>query len=246
MNLIHIILVESALEPIPKNLQKTPLIQKHARKFKKTPQEMILEVSLHHTIIKRLENHQKRGRPDIIHRCLLYALNSPLNKSKLLTIHVHTINNKIIEINPNVRVPRNYNRFIGLIEQLFKYKKIPPKIKSDQDSLLEIEDYSLKQLIDKINGSEILILNEYGKYIRCSEIFKDFNNFDTDRSYTVLIGGFSKGKLSNHILNLSNNIIKIDPEPLDSLIVLSKIINSYENTINLSDKRINQGLVKNV
>lgn len=233
--MIHVILVESALETIPEKLQKTALIVKHAKKFKKMPHEMILDVSLHHTIIKKLEDYEKRGRPDIIHRCLLYALNSPLNKSNLLSIYIHTINNIIIKVNPDVRIPRNYNRFIGLIEQLFKLKEVPPK----GNYLLRIENYSLKQLIDRINASEILILTENGDFIRPSAIFSDYDEFDKNKSYIILIGGFSKGNFSEYILNFSKNLIKIDPEPLDSVIVLSKVINSYEDKINLSEKRIN-------
>ena len=57
---------------------------------------------------KKLNNWRKRGRPDIVHLCLLEALESPLNKNKILSVYVHTYDNKIIYINPEVRLPRNY------------------------------------------------------------------------------------------------------------------------------------------
>jgi len=41
-----------------------------------------------------------------------------LNKSGNLTLFIHTTNNKIYKINPEIRITRNYNRFKGLIGKL--------------------------------------------------------------------------------------------------------------------------------
>jgi rRNA small subunit pseudouridine methyltransferase Nep1 len=42
-------------------------------------------------------------------------LDSPLNKAGLLQIYIHTEKNVLIEINPQTRIPRTFDRFCGLM-----------------------------------------------------------------------------------------------------------------------------------
>lgn len=42
-------------------------------------------------------------------------MDSPLNRSGLLQIYIHTENNVLIEINPRTRIPRTFKRFSGLM-----------------------------------------------------------------------------------------------------------------------------------
>ena len=48
-------------------------------------------------------------------QCLLTLLDSPLNKSGLLRIFVHTTQDVLIEVHPDVRIPRTYKRYSGLM-----------------------------------------------------------------------------------------------------------------------------------
>ena len=59
------------------------------------------------------------ARPDIAHQCLLMLQDSPLNRAGLLQVYVHTAKNVLIEVNPHVRIPRTFNRFCGLMGELF-------------------------------------------------------------------------------------------------------------------------------
>ena len=43
-----------------------------------------------------------------------------MNKLEVL---IHTQDEYLITVNPKIRLPKNYVRFVGLIEQLFKEKK---------------------------------------------------------------------------------------------------------------------------
>ena len=70
-----------------------------------------------------LDCPEKRGRPDIVHFTLLEALGSPLNLEGLLKIYVHTYSGYVIDVRPEVRLPRDCNRFSGLMEQLFQEGK---------------------------------------------------------------------------------------------------------------------------
>lgn len=42
-------------------------------------------------------------------------LDSPLNKSGLLQVYIHTAKGVLIEVNPHVRIPRTFKRFSGLM-----------------------------------------------------------------------------------------------------------------------------------
>ncbi|KAG7263289.1 hypothetical protein CRUP_037813 [Coryphaenoides rupestris] len=51
-------------------------------------------------------------------KCLLMLMDSPLNRAGLLQVYIHTERNALIEINPQTRIPRTFNRFCGLMVQL--------------------------------------------------------------------------------------------------------------------------------
>jgi rRNA small subunit pseudouridine methyltransferase Nep1 len=57
------------------------------------------------------ENH----RPDITHQTLLTLLDSPLNKAGNLRILIQTTRGVCIEVHPQTRIPRTYQRFAGLM-----------------------------------------------------------------------------------------------------------------------------------
>jgi rRNA small subunit pseudouridine methyltransferase Nep1 len=123
--MLYLFLVDSALELIPKGIGKHVSIGKNIRRLGDAGK--ILDSSLHHSIMKTLKNNNGRGRPDIIHHFLNDSLSSPLNKWNLLRIYLHTRNDKIFEINPLMRPPRDYNRFKGVFHKLLRenHLKIP-------------------------------------------------------------------------------------------------------------------------
>ncbi|MBY9019038.1 MAG: 16S rRNA methyltransferase, partial [Candidatus Lokiarchaeota archaeon] len=74
-----IILVESGLEVIPKQIRAHPAVTKNL--IKRNFSSQLLDTALHHAAMPKLTNHERRGRPDIAHSCILNALGSPANKS---------------------------------------------------------------------------------------------------------------------------------------------------------------------
>ncbi|XP_016018346.1 ribosomal RNA small subunit methyltransferase NEP1 isoform X2 [Rousettus aegyptiacus] len=67
-----------------------------------------------------LKNGRDPGevRPDIAHQSLLMLMDSPLNRAGLLQVYIHTQKNVLIEVNPQTRIPRTFDRFCGLMVQL--------------------------------------------------------------------------------------------------------------------------------
>ncbi|MHA1323744.1 MAG: 16S rRNA methyltransferase, partial [Candidatus Helarchaeota archaeon] len=143
---IVIILVEAALEPC-RSLSSPSTPRKRRKleqKRRKSFEETLLDSSIHRHLMQNLPEKEKRGRPDIIHGALLLMLDSRLNKEGMLQIYIHTRANELITFKSEVRIPRNYNRFVGLMEQLFKTRKIPPHV---PDPLITLSNKSLRELI---------------------------------------------------------------------------------------------------
>lgn len=78
----------------------------------------LLNVDEHAGILRKHGRDFTAARPDITHQCLLMLLDSPLNRAGLLQVFIRTSGNVLIEINPQTRIPRTFNRFAGLMVQL--------------------------------------------------------------------------------------------------------------------------------
>ena len=103
--MLSLIIAESALERIPAAITGHPSVTSTAKKFGKYPGRMMLDKSWHFGAMLSLNNKERRGRPDIVHLCMLAACGTPLYMKDLLRVYVHTITDKVIEIGQGVRIP---------------------------------------------------------------------------------------------------------------------------------------------
>lgn len=214
--MLHLILADSELECVPPEIINHPIIIKSAKKDGKKPGEMLLDSSLHHQALKNLPQGNRRGRPDIIHVFLLIANESILNKNGMLRVYIHTRNNEIITIAPSMRVIKNYNRFKGLCEQLFKEKKIP----THGEALMTLEKAPLESLLNKIDPDITLLYSEQGKQ-------ENPQNYLRKKNIVCIIGGFSKGDFLSIIQ--ADATLSLTTAILPAWIVATKIIVTYEN-----------------
>ncbi|UCH01721.1 MAG: hypothetical protein JSV20_07700 [Candidatus Bathyarchaeota archaeon] len=231
--MLNLILAESALEIIPESLWTHPSVSKRANKLNKKPGQMLLDRSLHHRAMLKLENSKKRGRPDIVHFSLLEALGSPLNRENLLRTYVVTWDNYIISLNPNIRLPKNYDRFKGLIEQLYERGKIVKHGKI----LMELRTGTLQNLIQKIKPSYTIAFTRKGKPLLLHLVM---STLVAKENPTVIVGGFPRGHFTGEIMNVSNELVSIDPETLEAWTVVSRMIYEYETVIRLTKKRFDR------
>lgn len=232
MAVLTIVLAESALESIPKQLWKHPLIRKYVQKRGKDPHFLLLDRSYHHSAMKTLEEAEKRGRPDIVHFSLLELLGSPLCKEGLLQIYVHTRADSVMSVDNKTRLPRNYNRFIGLMEQLFEFKQIPP----ENSSLLTLtENMTFPQLIKKIEPDCVTAFSRKGT---AKTLENTVSEFVEKRNPVAVVGGFPHGAFSETVTNLANQVIAIDREMLEAWTVVARIVYEYERQFGLPIKRL--------
>ncbi|NIR86732.1 16S rRNA methyltransferase [Candidatus Bathyarchaeota archaeon] len=231
LSLLILILAESALETIPKNLWKHPAVKRHSKKRKKHPKFLLLDRSYHHAAMKTLPNNQKRGRPDIVHFALLEALGSPLNKERLLQAYVHTINDHVIEVKPETRLPRNYNRFLGLMEHLFELGRTPPNGKA----LLKLEAKTLPQLLREVSPTQVVAFSTAGKPRTLEDVVSELSSVERP---AVIIGGFPHGHFSASTIRLADELVCIDEETLETWTVTSRVVYEYERAAFLPLKRL--------
>ena len=216
---LTIILGECGLELIPHSIRKHPSVRRSLTM--KNYSSQLLDNALHHSAMSSLKNKMKRGRPDILHLCLLNALGTSLNKLKKLNLFFHTINNRIFKVNPNIRITKNYNRFKGLMAKLL----IDNKIQIDDVGLITPINKNLNELVSKYEDLNTLILSRKGKLIGS---YKDLFKSDKSINYLLLIGAFQKSTFSKKILDISDNLISISENSLHSWIVVNKAITYYE------------------
>ena len=229
--MLNIILAESAIERIPKYLWTHSEVIKKSKTLHKKPWQILLDRSYTHRAMLSLKENEKRGRPDITHFCLLEALGSPLNKENLLRIIVHTYDNQIIYPNPEVRLPKNYNRFIGLIEQLYELDRI-----GDNDkTLLELKKGDVQRIIEDIKPSYVIAFTREG---RPQTLHDTVLTLTKKENPLVVIGGFPRGHFSDETKKAVNEFISIDSEMLEAWIVTSRLIYEYESVIKLPEKRL--------
>ena len=220
--MLNIILSESSLELIPKEMHNHPAVTSYSKKFKKLASNTLLDNSWHFSAMKGLENEIKRGRPDIIHLTLLSLCTSPAFYENKIKVYVHTVNDEIISINNNTHLPKSYHRFQGLIEKLFLTKKI----ESEDEILMEIEPSTLSQLISKIQPIQIIGLTTKGKKTTFEKLIKQI-----EENSCILVGGFQKGHFSKETEKIIQQSFSIHDSSLEAHLVASRLVYEYEKTI---------------
>ena len=220
--MISLILTESCLELVPKELKFHPSVISHAQKLGKKPTEILLDNSWHFAAMKGVSNEIKRGRPDLVHFCILEATTIPLYNKNKIKIYIHTIDDKVIYFGENVHIPKSYHRFEGLIEKLFLEKTI----ESNGNVLLEIKEKSFSELIDEIKPSKVVGLSSKGEK-------HSFENTVSEipENSCLVIGGFQKGQFSDIVQSRIDQLISIDNSSFEAHVVVARILYEYEKTI---------------
>ena len=220
--MISLILAESSLELVPTELQNHNSVLSHSKKLGKNPSDILLDNSWHFAAMKGIENEIKRGRPDLVHFSMLESSTIPLYFEKKIRIFVHTINDQVIFVGENVRLPKSYHRFEGLIEKLFLEKKIEENGKT----LLELKSMNFEKLIDTIKPKRLIGLSSKGVLSSCENVAKKLSD-----DSCIVVGGFPKGQFSDQIKNKFEYMVSVDKEPLESHVVISRVLYEYEKTI---------------
>ena len=222
--MLNLIFTETSLELVPMEILMHPSVKRNAKRRKKLPQETLLDRSLHHYAMDRLPNAEKRGRPDILHICLLLAMGSPLNRMGELRVEANTVNGFRIEVDPATRPPRDCIRFNNLMEQLLINGAVP----TEGEPLMSLTRSGLKDQMRKIKPSRTIALSSHGKE---SSFEKVAVQLSEEASPAVFVGAYPAGPMKSEVLELADDVYSVYPESLEAWTVTSRIIYEYEKTL---------------
>lgn len=181
----------------------------------------LLNCDDHQKVLAKMGRDIAEARPDITHQCLLTLLDSPLNKAGLLQVYIHTSKGVLIEVNPQVRIPRTFKRFSGLMVQLLHRLSIR-SIKGS-DKLLKViknpvTDY-FPANTHKITLSYNAPVQRLGSYLA---------SLPTDRSIAVFVGAMAHGE-DNFADGVVDEKISISEYSLSASVACGKFCCSLED-----------------
>jgi rRNA small subunit pseudouridine methyltransferase Nep1 len=220
--MLSLVIAEASLELVPRELYKHNAITAYCRKFDKRPSEILLDNSWHFGAMKGLKNEIKRGRPDLVHFCLLEACTVPLYEEDEISVYVHTIDDKVITVGERVRFPKSYHRFAGIMEKLF----VDKVIRADDQKLFELQNMSFSELIDSLDPDQVIGLSSEGKKSSYESVAKTCTD-DT----CLVIGGFPKGEFFDSTKKSIDSLYSVDDNPLEAHVVVARTLYEYEKTI---------------
>ena len=222
-------IAEAAMELVPQILRNHPSVRNHSKRTGRSVNEIFLDISYHHKAMveKNIDQWWKRGRPDIVHFDLVEALSTPLFKQKKLQVYVSTFDNNLVTISQDLRIPKNYFRFEGLMIGIFNKQK-----NKNSPNLIEFqENVNFNDLIEKIVRPDLIIgFSVKGKQSKISDILQN-NAIDTTKHYCFVIGGFQRGNFSDTVSGACDAIYSISPFSLESHVVISRVLYELENYI---------------
>jgi rRNA small subunit pseudouridine methyltransferase Nep1 len=223
--MLNLVLAESALELVQRGIWGAPAVVSDLRRRGKEPGMILLDRSLHHSAMQKLENPEKRGRPDLVHISLLSATGTPLYARGELQVHVHTSQDVILDVARSTRIPKNYLRFRGLMEQALDGKS--------GGGLVRAYGGTLRDLMTAIGGDPVVGLSSQGKP---EELGAFAERLARSRNPVVVVGGFPHGHFSKKTLGVLDELVRIHPDPLEAHVVISRLLYEFEKAI----ERINR------
>ncbi len=225
--MLTLLFVEASLELVPRKIIRHPSVTRNAKREGKRPNEVLLDRSLHHHAMLSLPEGEKRGRPDILHFCLLEALGSPLNRTGRLRSMAHTINGDLLDISQELRLPRDCYRFRRLMEQLFIVGRVPP---GAEPPLITLSKKSLGEVKREIAPSRTIALTSHGKTMKlvdlCRELAAEVNPL-------VFLGAYPNGSMREETLAEADEAVSIHSEALEAWVVTSRLLYEYEKASGL-------------
>jgi rRNA small subunit pseudouridine methyltransferase Nep1 len=158
-------------------------------------------------------------------------LETPLNWENYLKVFIHTQEDQLITINPRIRLPKNYTRFVGLIEQLFIEKRVP----LDGEPLLSVERITLERFIERHAPSRTIGFSRIGKPELLRNVADTTAKLDNPM---IFIGAFPRGHFTADTKRLLNETYSIDKHSLDAWVVAGRFVYDFEWSIGVAKERL--------
>lgn len=213
---VALVLAESSIELVPRNLRDHPSVVSYGRRFGRDPNRMLLDSSFHHRAMRPLSESERRGRPDIAHYCALLAQGSRLAAAGRLRLFIQTFHGDLIRIAPETRLPRVYDRFKGLVEQVLAEGEVPK-----DERLLVVEEGGLKELLGSWEPPRTILFSSPGERTTLKKLFPPKRKID---GIAVLIGAFPHGEFHEATRALATEVVSIADQPMEAWSVEAEVL----------------------
>ena len=219
--MLNFVLAESALELVPKEIAGSPDVVSDSKRRGARAMEILLDRSFHQSAMSKLEDSEKRGRPDLVHAALLSVTGTPLYLDGKVRVFVHTYPGLVLELAAKTRVPKNYLRFRGLMEKAL--------LERPGDGLVRVYSVGVRELVRKRLGSDLVLgLSVQGKQADAAGVAR---RLASARDPCVVVGGFAHGHFSKHTLASVDELVRIDPMPLEAHVVAARVVYEAEKAV---------------
>jgi rRNA small subunit pseudouridine methyltransferase Nep1 len=215
--LLNFVLAESALELVPKEIWGHPAVVSDSKRREAKPGEILLDRSFHHAAMNRLKDSEKRGRPDLVHVTLLSVTGTPLYLEGKVKLYVHTNSGGFIEIAEKTRIPKSYLRFRGLVEKCLA--------EEPASGLLVLHRQSVSELLGGLKPDRAFGLTVRGRQTDLADLGREIA---AAKSPCVGVGGFAHGHYSPEVEKGFNELVRIDPRPLEAHVVAARVVYEVE------------------
>lgn len=160
-------------------------------------------------------------------------LDSPLNRDGKLQIYFRTTSNILVEISPQCRIPRTFNRFRGLMSKIYYSKNLICNIFLVQlltKRIIKTEEGTVLMRVIKNPVTQYLppgievYLTSFAaeKFLRPREMVPKGDL----QQVAIIIGGIATGQVK---IDYPATPIKISNYPLSAAITCSKFTNDFED-----------------
>jgi len=178
----------------------------------------------HGTFLRKNGKDPSVYRPDITHQCLLMLLDSPLNRAGLLQVYIHTAKNVLIEVHPQTRIPRTFDRFCGLMVQLLY--KLSIHASDGPQKLLKV----IKNPVSDHFPAGCRKLCSSFKAPRCvnaKELVPKPEVDGADTPIVIAVGAMAHGSLN---LAYTEEDVAISGYPLSAALTCAKLCSAFEES----------------
>ncbi len=219
---LDILFADTAVELIPPDLALK--IKSTRRSRNAGPSGELLDVADHNFAMQGLPNKEQRGRPDILHHCLLNTLDTPLVRSGTSGVFFHLRDGRVFSVAPDTRLPRNYNRFLGVLAQLLLKDHVP----EEQPYHMWLVAGTLAHFFGQRSYIHICVLTRTGVLTDLPRHFEQ----GSDGKWLCVIGAFQEGFFQSPTLQELRkqpfHLMSISPSGLTAGTVASRVLYAYE------------------
>ncbi|NP_001396710.1 ribosomal RNA small subunit methyltransferase NEP1 isoform 2 [Mus musculus] len=149
-------------------------------------------------------------------KSLLMLMDSPLNRAGLLQVYIHTQKNVLIEVNPQTRIPRTFDRFCGLMVQLLH--KLSVRAADGPQKLLKV-------IKNPVSDHFPVGCMKIGTSFSVEDISDIRELVPSSDPVVFVVGAFAHGKVS---VEYTEKMVSISNYPLSAALTCAKVTTAFE------------------